>query len=292
MKLNEINIRDPFILKEEGKFYLFGTRAANFGVATGGFDVYISEDLQDWSEPVECCNTQNQGLNTAANWAPEVWKYNDKFYMLATFVQKDGLRGTFALVSDKITGPYVKCSDNALTPEGWECLDGTLYIDKNNKPYLIFCHEHTQIIDGTMCYIELKEDFSGTVGEPVVMFAASEPYYIDNHSEPYFSEEHHYVTDGPFMHRTQNGTLLMIWSTCLSSGYAECMAYSDNGEIDGNFIHVDPLFKEDGGHGMIFEHDGKLCLVLHSPNYPTGAERPVIIEIAETADGKLMKVEK
>ena len=32
MPLNgDINIRDPFVLCENGKYYLYGTRAANFG---------------------------------------------------------------------------------------------------------------------------------------------------------------------------------------------------------------------------------------------------------------------
>ncbi len=281
MKLNEINIRDPFIIKENGKWYLFGTRAKDFGVRTGGFDVYISEDLIEWSNPIECCNTEKQGLNNPANWAPEIWKYNNKFYMLATFLQKDGLRGTFALVSEKIIGPYEKCSENALTPKGWECLDGTLYIDKNNKLYLVFCHEHTQIIDGTMCYIELKDDFTGSIGEPVTLFAASEPYYVSEQSNG-----SHYVTDGPFMFRTKKDELVMIWSTFINGQYVECMAYSDNGEINGEFIHIDPLFKQDGGHGMIFEDNGQLNLILHTPNVPIGSERPIIYKIKENSDGK------
>ncbi len=281
MKFSDINIRDPFIVCEEGKYYMFGSRAANFGVQTGGFDVYTSDDLEEWSEPQECCNTENQGLNDGANWAPEVWKYNGKFYMLATFLQKDGLRGTFALVSEKITGPYIKCSDDAITPKGWECIDGTLYIDKNNKPYLVFCHEHTQIIDGTMCSVELKPDFSGIAGEPRTLFAASEPYYIENHSEGY-----HYVTDGPFMCRTSKDELIMLWSTFLKDGYGECMAISDNGEIDGNFVHIEPLFVDNGGHGMVFSDKGKTYLVLHLPDTPHGMERPALFEIKEAEDGK------
>ena len=42
MKCSEINIRDPFILKESGIYYLYGTRGANFGVGVNGFDVYTS----------------------------------------------------------------------------------------------------------------------------------------------------------------------------------------------------------------------------------------------------------
>ncbi len=283
MKFDEINIRDPFIVLENNMYYMFGTRASNFGVKTGGFDVYISEDLENWSEPIECMNSVDQGLNNAVNWAPEVWKYNDNFYMLATFTQENGLRGTFALVSDSIVGPYIKCSDKALTPESWECLDGTFYIGKNNKPYLVFSHEHTQIIDGTICYVELKEDFSGIIGEPVTMFAASEPYYVTIRDDGF-----HYVADGPFMYRTKKDELIMLWSTFVNGEYAECMAISDNGEIDGNFIHIEPLYKKDGGHGMVFKTNNKIYLVLHKPNSPQSSERPTLLEIAEADDGKAL----
>jgi len=43
MKLNEINIRDPFILPYGGKYYMYGSR----GFEAIGFDVYISEDLDE-----------------------------------------------------------------------------------------------------------------------------------------------------------------------------------------------------------------------------------------------------
>ena len=46
MKLSEINIRDPFILPFDNKYYMYGSRV---GVQTG-FDVYESADLKDWSD--------------------------------------------------------------------------------------------------------------------------------------------------------------------------------------------------------------------------------------------------
>ena len=39
MRNSEIHIRDPFVLFENGQYYMYGTRAANFGIMTGGFDV-------------------------------------------------------------------------------------------------------------------------------------------------------------------------------------------------------------------------------------------------------------
>jgi len=46
MKLEDINIRDPFVLNDGGVYYLYGTRAKDFGCHTGGFDVYTSTGLR------------------------------------------------------------------------------------------------------------------------------------------------------------------------------------------------------------------------------------------------------
>lgn len=275
MKLNEINIRDPFILVDSGKYFLYGTRAENFGQKVAGFDVYVSDDLEEWSEPIECFNSQNAGLNRDVNWAPEVHKYKNKYYMFATFTKENGLRGTYALISDRPDGEFKLHSDGALTPHEWECLDGTLYVDKSGKPYLVFCHEHTQIIDGTICYIQLSTDLKRSVGEARYIFSGSSPYFIKRRWR-----RKHYVTDGPFMYRTKDGTLLMIWSTSINHKYAQCIARSDNGEITGNFEHLPPLIANDGGHGMIFTANDKLLLTFHMPN-KTLFERPRLIEIED-----------
>ena len=86
---SEINIRDPFVLTYEGKYYMYGTRAAGFGVKTGGFDVYIGDDLENWSEPKEVFSSVAHGMNGAVNWAPEVHYFEGAFYMLATFTKPD-----------------------------------------------------------------------------------------------------------------------------------------------------------------------------------------------------------
>lgn len=278
MKLNDINIRDPFILKEGDKYYLYGTRANNFGINTGGFDVYISEDSVNFSEPVECFNSAECGFNREVNWAPEVHKYNGCYYMFATFTKENGLRGVYILKADKPEGPFSAHSKGAVTPDEWECLDGTLYINRKGEPYLVFCHEHTQIIDGTVCYIKLSDDLTYSVGEPVYMFSGSSPDWADKKPEG-----EHYITDGPFMYRSRSGELLMIWSTFVNHKYCQCIARSDNGELDGKFIHLPPMITDDGGHGMVFHTDDKLMLTIHTPNQ-TGSERPVFKELEDCGD--------
>lgn len=113
MKNQDIHIRDPFVLCEDGVYYMYGTRAASFGMETAGFDVYISTDLEHWSDPTPCCDTAAAGLNVGANWAPEVHKYRDVYYMLATFTRGDcGLRGTFAFRAEDPKGPFLLHSED------------------------------------------------------------------------------------------------------------------------------------------------------------------------------------
>ncbi len=278
MKNNDINIRDPFVLVHNEKYYMYGTRADNFGCSTGGFDVYIGTDLENWSEPVAVFDSAEFGYNTEVNWAPEVHCYNGAFYMLATFTKPNGLRGTYILKSETPDGKFVPYSDGAVTPWEWECLDGTLHIE-NDKVYCVFCHEHTQIYDGTICFVELSEDLTHAVNEPVELFAASS--FLNREA----TKDDHNVTDGPFMYKNNDGDLLMIWSTCYE-GYKQCVAKSDNGSVAGKWSHLPPLFTDDGGHGMIFRDlNDKLKLTLHCPNISL-EEHPVFFDIEE-AEGTL-----
>lgn len=275
MKNCDINIRDPFVLVHEGKYYMYGTRANNFGYKTGGFDVYVGTDLENWSEPKPVFNSEKHGFNSQVNWAPEVHKVGDSFYMLATFTKPDGLRGTYILKSNSPDGEFVPHSNGAVTPDGWECLDGTLY-EENGKVYCVFCHEHTQILNGTVCYVQLNDELTEAVTEPTELFDAGS--FLKREA----SESCHNVTDGPFLYKLQSGKLIMIWSTCTDK-YVQCVAISDNNSVTGNWSHLEPLFTDNGGHGMIFRAlDGKLKLTLHCPNTSL-LERPVFFDIKETA---------
>ena len=275
MKKSDINVRDPYILYEDGTYYLYGTRGHSFGMHTGGFDVYVSRDLAEFSDPIPCFCSDRFGLNREVNWAPEVHKHNGKYYMLATFTQENGLRGTYSLIADSPLGPFLPHSDGALTPKEWECRDGTLYIDPDDVPYLVFCHEHTQIIDGTVCYVRLSESLDASVGEVTTLFSASECPYADQH------ESGHFVTDGPFFHRTKEGELYMIWSSFIKGNYAEMLVRFRDGRLGLHFEHLEPLIDSDGGHGMIFSSGGDTYFTYHTPNV-SGQEHPEFCRLSDS----------
>jgi len=279
MKRTEINIRDPFVLVHDGAYYLYGTRGATCWAPADGFDVYVSRDLEEWDGPFVCFHNDGSFWADRNYWAPEVYGYQGAFYMFASFKHPSVKRGTAILKAESPLGPFRPHSDGCVTPRDWECLDGTLYVSKAGKPYMVFCHEWVQAGDGEVDAIPLTDDLSAPAGEPQLLFRASEA--------PWCKVMHHSsgvdgcVTDGPFMWRTADGTLLCLWASFSEGGYTEGVAVSDNGEIDGKFTQVEPLFMDDGGHGMVFRAlDGQLYLTLHSPNAHL-EERPFFHPITE-----------
>lgn len=279
MKRTDIHIRDPFVLVHEGKYYLYGTRGATCWGPADGFDVYVSTDLEEWDGPRVCFHNDGSFWADRNYWAPEVYQYQDAFYMFASFKHPSVRRGTAVLKADSPLGPFVPHSDGCVTPRDWECLDGTLYVSKAGKPYMVFCHEWVQAGDGEVNAIPLTNDLRAAAGEPMLLFKASEADWcqVKHHSSGVTG----CVTDGPFLWRTADGTLLCLWASFSEGGYTEGVAVSDNGEIDGRFTQTEPLFTDDGGHGMVFRAlDGQLYLTLHSPN-TTPEERPFFHPIIE-----------
>ena len=283
MKTGEINIRDPFVLTHGGRYYLYGTRGATcWGPATG-FDVYVGRDLENWEGPTPCFENDGTFWADRNYWAPEVHPWRGAFYMFASFKAEGVRRGTAILRADTPMGPFAPHSDGPVTPRDWECLDGTFYVDRAGRPWMVFCHEWVQAGDGEVRAMPLTDDLRAAAGEPMLLWKASQAPWAKavRHS----SGMEGYVTDGPFLWRTADGTLLCLWASFSEGGYTEGVAVSDNGEIDGRFVQAKPLFDRDGGHGMVFRAlDGALYLTLHSPNRHE-EERPRFYPLREAPGG-------
>ncbi|GGF79668.1 glycosyl hydrolase family 43 [Paenibacillus albidus] len=279
--LSEINFRDPFILAsaQTQLYYLFGTAGQTAWSGTPeGFDVYTSPDLVEWSGPFPAFRPEPGFWADHHFWAPEVHAYKDKYYMFASFKSEGIPRGTQILVADEPQGLYHPNSSGPVTPAGWECLDGTLYVDQEGQPWMVFCREWLEVTDGEMYAVRLNEELSAAAGEPVLLFRASEaPWSVGG-------TEGQYVTDGPFLHPGQGGELLMLWSSGGASGYAMGLARSASGSICGPWTQdAEPLYAKDGGHGMLFrDFAGRLLLTIHTPNR-NPEERPVLLEVQESS---------
>jgi len=285
--ISEIQIRDPFVLKANNQYYLYGSTDINiWGQGTSkGFDVYTSKDLENWEGPYQAFYPGESYWGKDNFWAPEVHFYKDMYYMFATFRGENRKRGTAILKSSNPLGPFIPWSDGAVTPKEWMSLDGTFYIDLDGQPWIVFCHEWVQIKEGTICAMRLTEDMKSTFGEPIILLKSKDAPW----SGEVYSKEHNmsgWVTDGPNMHRLENGKLIMIWSCMSANGYTVGCAISENNDITGKWNQEqEPLFMNDGGHGMIFtQYNGQITLAIHYPN-DTPNERAIFVPLKETDDG-------
>ena len=259
------NTRDPFVYVEDGVYYMYCTGWRVYKNTSGSID-------GEWTQ-IENAVVKPDDYKKN-NWAPEMYKYNGSYYLFTTYTpnytrNEYENHGCIIMKADSPEGPFKMITDGWITPPEWDCIDGTLYIDNDNVPWMIFSREHTCYeANGAFAAAQLSEDFTHFVSEPIELFRANDA--------PWNTQG---ITDGCFMYTTAEGDLLMLWSNNDEKGYCVGVARSSNGRLDGEWSHEEPrLFtawmagdaeenKFDGGHGMIFtDTDGQMYLVVHAPN--------------------------
>ena len=282
---NVQGLRDPFVLLDDGVYYLYGTGVTNNDWDNTVWDCYVNDSGKldgEWKR------TENLIYQKPADaqkqlWAPEVHKYNGMYYMLCSYFSSETKhRGSSVFRASSPTGPFVEISDGHITPHKEDCIDATLHVDGKGQPWLIFVHEWTCTDDGIgrMAAARLSDDLTHLISEPVELFRADSPLWTNDK-----------VTDGCFVHTLRDGTLIMLWSNFEDNGYCIGVVHNKSGTVDGQWEHEKaPLFKRgtldhhDGGHGMIFTNtDGTQYICCHSPNNPCEEckERTILIPVAE-----------
>ncbi|MBR5448189.1 MAG: family 43 glycosylhydrolase [Clostridia bacterium] len=273
------NCRDPFILNENGTYYAYVT----------GWRVYKTTDLGGtWTE-VKNAVVKPDDYKTN-NWAPEVHKYNGKYYMFTTYTPNVTLNpyenhGCIIMEASSPEGPFKMITDGWITPADWDCIDGTLYVDGDGQPWMVFVHEHTSLEgNGAMAAAKLSADFTEFTSEPIELFRAKDAWW-----------SYGGITDGCFMYTTEDGDLLMLWSNNDKEGYALGVARSKSGTLQGEWTHEEPMiFTEktigfDGGHGMIFTaEDGQMYASFHSPNNWDSKDSKITLLPIIERNGKLV----
>ncbi len=135
----ELNVADPTIFVDNGKYYLYGTSADS----DHGFEVYVSTNLTDWEGPAGKKDgkvlTKGDAFGTKWFWAPQVIKVDSTYYMLYTadeqiaVAQADSPLGPFTN-----NGKALPASTRRIDPFLFQDTDGTyiLYhvrLDGQNK---------------------------------------------------------------------------------------------------------------------------------------------------------------
>ena len=273
-KLEEIYVRDPYIIFDKDMYYLIGTTYhLNFNDSYGVL-LYKSSDLGTFSGPYIILDKTKQNVEYKDFWAPEIHKYNDKYLLLVTLTPKGFKRGTYLFVADELMGDYKLCC--RVTEPNASSLDGT-FLEENGKLYITYCYGYEETNDdGKIARVELKNDLSGIdySTKEDLFKASSNPYQLTKKKQK--------VTDGPFYFKYKND-LYLLWATNTKhEKYIQLVAKSNNGSILGSFSQLGPIYTNNGGHGMIFkDKEGLNCLTLHVPNQRTlkgEYEHPIIIK--------------
>lgn len=290
--LDSIHLSDPFILadKKTSMYYMTGT---------GGL-LWKSRDLKKWTGPYKVAQTDSTSWMGPRPmiWAAELHVHKNRYYYFATFTNRDikidtvkgniiERRACHVLVSDQPDGPYLPMKDATYLPANKPTLDATLWIDKDGKPYMVYCWEWLQNWNGTVEKIQLKADFSGTVGEGKVLFRASDSPWSKEKDEQ-GNDQPNKVTDGPFLFTTQTGKLGMLWTSWIYDVYTQGVAYSASGTLDGPWIQEkETLTPPNFGHGMLFRtFEGKLLMAVHSHKNVNGRyiRIPCLFEVDDSGD--------
>jgi hypothetical protein len=306
---SQIRVRDPFVLPDPATRTYFIYNTTDWGSEEEqkrkAVIVYKSKDLENWETPTPVFNAPEEHWARETIWAPEVHLFNGRYYLFVTLTSDELLpppegrpqhrkRGTEILVSARPEGPFRSFANRPHTPENWMSLDGTFWLE-DGVPYMIFCHEWIQITDGSIDLVRLKDDLSAAAGSPTTLFHASAAPWTRCRAdlgELFEGKRHHaFVTDAPWLHRTRNGKLVMLWSSYGPAKYATGIAASASGKLAGPWQHQqEPLWLDDGGHPMLFNtFDGRLVMVIHQPN--RRVERARFFEIDDTGDTLRIKRE-
>lgn len=161
-------IGDPFVVAAEDGYHVFAT-----GAMVGFFH---------WSSPDLTTFERDKALKRAGwvskdFWAPEVYAWKGRYAMLFTgrWKQNGSLRMGIAF-ADAPEGPYEDPLGEPLFDFGYAAIDGTLVVDDDGAPYLIYSRDCSEnVVDGRheshLYGVRLADDLMSTVGEPVPLTA-------------------------------------------------------------------------------------------------------------------------
>lgn len=188
--LNIKKIGDPYVLRVDDCYYLYAT--SNFD----GFYCWKSKDLQNWQEPVICYEKSDASFGDSCFWAPEVYQFEDKFYMYYTAQWKiykhEELRIGVA-VSDSPLGPFKEVYDQQpMFDLGYGVLDAHVLKDEN-KDYLYFSRAGANhLVDGALesdiRVLELAPDHVSVIGEAKLIARPEQSWERNPADNQYWNE--------------------------------------------------------------------------------------------------------
>ena len=245
----QLLLADPFILEEDGWYYIYGTHSND------GIVVYRSQDLKSWSD---LCGNAKGGLALHKDdswgekwfWAPEVYKLGRKYIM--TYSAEEHI--CYA-ESDSPCGPFVQREKRPYMEE--KGIDSSIFWDKG-KPYIFWVRFQPYGI----WVAELSSDMSTVKIESAKLVLKPESNTWEHVQA--------YVSEGPCV-ILHEGKYYLTYSCndYQSQDYAVGFAVSDN--VMGPYVHYEGnpiLHRHLGyvgtGHHSLFKRGNGYYMVYHA----------------------------
>lgn len=322
-----VALGDPYVLYDNGRYYMYGTG----GGSKDGFLAYSSDDLVNWSREGQVYSGNSESSWCIGDfWAPEVYRVKDKYYMFFSAQWRDNPTKeaeNFRIgvaVADKPTGPFKDLYNKPVFDPGYPIIDANVFFDTNGKMYLYYsrcCYKHPvksevadwarkkgwyQEIEESWVYgVELKPDFSGVKGEPVMLLrppVSMKDKQAEWESRSVTSKEvNRRWTEGSTTFKRGN-TYYMMYSANHFAGKNYAVGYATSRSPLGPFKKADnnPVLEKNTakggevtgtGHNSITWTPGgkEMFCVYHGRTASTGDDRVVFIDRMKILkDGRLV----
>lgn len=327
----DVQFGDPYVLHTNGVYYMYGTG----GGAREGFAAYSSKDLVNWKPEgqVYFANNPNGWSDTTspwgrAMWAPEVYEVNGKYYMFYSAQWKENPTKEVenfrigVAVAEKPAGPFIDMQNKPVFDPGYPVIDANVFFD-DDKAYLYYsrvAYKHpveTEVsewarkkgwfkeIEESWVYgVEIKPDFSGVIGEPVLLLRppiSMKDKQAEWESRSVTSKEvNRRWTEGSVTFK-KGGLYYMMYSANYFGGKNYAVGYATSKHPLGPFKKAanNPVLQKNvekggivtgtGHNSVTYSPDGKeMFCVYHGRTKATGEERVVFIDRMKVANGKIV----
>lgn len=285
VSIDTMNLRNPFISLDWDNLTYYMT-------GDGGY-LWKSKNLREWQGPFDVLqldDSQWMGVTPQIT-APEIHRFNKKYYYVATFTREDIAIDTVAttiiprrscqlLQSDNLYGPYtpIPTQNKPLLSSNEASRSATFTYDAYGVGYIIYSHDWIQNGKGTTQIIRLSDDCTKQVGEPYIMFDAMDNSWSGSEGKQ------SPIMDGPFIFDTEEGALGIMFATEIDGEETLGVAYTKEGHgLNGPWtVEKEPLLTGGYGQATIFkDFDGTRVLVLHKKTVVDGEVRyvPQLMEL-------------
>tara|TARA_R110000765_G_scaffold210297_1_gene315492 strand:+ start:669 stop:1619 length:951 start_codon:yes stop_codon:yes gene_type:complete len=255
---DQIYLADPTIFLNEGTYYLYGTKGDNT-IEGEGFLVYTSQDLKTWKGPAGKKDgfalKKGDAFGTKGFWAPQVFKFNSKYYMAYTANENIAIAS-----SESPLGPFV--NDKKALEASVKQIDPFIFFD-DGKAYLF----HVRLQNGNRIFVaEMTSDLKQIKAETLTECITAEKGWENTQNADWP------VSEGPTVIKKDNLYYLLYSANDFRNpDYA--VGYATSESPLGPWIKskTNPIMSKENlglngtGHGDLFlDKNGRMNYVLHT----------------------------